>query len=109
MVNTGANGLTIRRPGTYTVAGRVGMLGAPANAARCLIQILKTGAVVIVQNELSALSGTNLVFPATDDVTLASGDALTMVLYQNSGSSWSANVGAVPYSSGLLAREVISW
>jgi hypothetical protein len=108
MVNTGGSGLIFRRPGTYTVRGRIGMVNAPANASRVLAQVYKS-ATPVVQGEVSALSGGNTTFSITDEVVFALSDAINLAMFQNSGSSWSGQTGAGQNASSLSATEVITW
>lgn len=108
MVNTGGSQLVIKRPGVYTVRGRIGMLNAPANAPRVLIQVYKS-ATPVVQSEISALSGAFTTFPTSDDITLAAGDTLNLYLFQNSGSNWGTTSGAGQNSPALVACELVTW
>lgn len=108
MVNTGANKITIQRPGNYAISGLVGMsMGVGGPSPNNQGQILKAGTKVV--NSLSDSSALGLWSGGgLKTVLCAAGNDITLQYQQNSGSPAPIVLGGIALTY-LSVTEVPSW
>jgi hypothetical protein len=111
MATLGSNGITIQRPGAYTVLARTGMDQPATNCVRFVSMAQKNSATTVVQQETFAFAGAVPSFCAVDDVTFAAADIVKLQAYQTCTTPVTRNftTGATALGTALTVREIPAW
>jgi uncharacterized protein YjbI with pentapeptide repeats len=109
MASPSTNQINVLRPGLYAVTGRMGMSGAPAAASRSILNVKSNGSTLLIQDERSVVTGTNLCCAVSTDVALSAGDYVQLSYRQACGSGWDTVAGAGANACGLIVREMPAW
>jgi lysophospholipase L1-like esterase len=111
MATLGSNGITVQRPGTYTVLARTGMDQPATNCIRFSSMAQKNGTTIVVEQETFVFAGAFPSFCAVDDITLAAADIVKLQAYQTCTTPVTRNftTGATAIGTALTVREIPAW
>jgi hypothetical protein len=105
--------ITVQRPATYSVLGRIEWNTMPAASNRTITVCYKngSGSTVVAQDERTAGNASSPCISAVGTVTFAASDTCTLNAFQNSGSSVSTVGGSTPFGAGTIMSltEIPAW